>query len=82
MKNKEEKNHEKTIHLYGREAVKDFFRDETKGGEEELNKRVDNLFKFPDGANVYLPYEMEIDGKKIIINRRVTNIVIHHNKDI
>ena len=47
MKNKEEKNHEKTIHLYGREAVKNFFRDETKGGEEELNKRVDNLFKFP-----------------------------------
>lgn len=77
----EEKNHEKTIHLYGREAVKDFFRDEIKG-EEELNRRVDNLFKWPDGANVYLPYEMKIDDKEIIVNRRVTNIVIHHNKDI
>lgn len=81
MKNKKviKKEFKKHIHLHGYQEIKDFFKDEYEGHEKELEDFVNSLLKKEDNLSLGLVYQMEIDDVPYLINRKVVEVIIHHN---
>ena len=73
------KEFEKHIHLHGYQEIKDFFKDEYVGREEELEKFVNSLLEKGDNSSWGLVYHMEVDDVLYLTNRKVVEVIIHPN---
>lgn len=84
MKNKKiiKKKYNKTIHLHGREEIIDFFKDEYKDNEKELEEFVNSILENPEGTCIGFPYEMEDESNRYLEERKIVGIIVHHNADI
>lgn len=84
MENKKiiKKEYNKTIHLHGREEIIDFFKDEYKDNEKELEEFVDSILENPEGTCIGFPYEMEDESNRYLEERKIVGIIVHHNADI
>lgn len=84
MENKKiiKKEYNKTIHLHGREEILDFFKDEYKDNEKELEEFVNSILENPEGTCIGFPYEMEDQSNRYLEERKIVGIIVHHNADI
>ena len=70
---------EKCIHLHGYQEIKDFFEAEYIGHEKELEDFVNSLLEKEDNIRLGLVSQMKIDDVLYLRNRKVVEVIIHHN---